>query len=80
MDTLVDRIQRRGRSFEQQIATDYLIQLNQLYEDLIENFQLCPVLTVPADRLDFVTNGDHLKLISEKIMEHLHGREYVSFD
>ncbi|MBN1259508.1 MAG: deoxynucleoside kinase [Anaerolineae bacterium] len=78
--TLIQRIQRRGRSFEQQIATEYLEQLNELYEALFENFTLCPVLTVPADRLDFVTNGDHLKLISEKIMERLHGKEVVSFD
>jgi len=78
--TLQDRIQRRGRPFERDIATSYLEQLNQLYEEWIDGFSLCPVLTVPSDDLDFVLNPDHLELITEKILEKLQGREEVVFD
>lgn len=78
--TLQDRIQRRGRPFEQDIAASYLEQLNQLYEEWIDGFSLCPVLTVPSDDLDFVLNPDHLELITEKILEKLQGREEVVFD
>ncbi len=78
--TLLERIQRRARTFERNIAADYIAQLNQLYETWYHTFSLCPVLTVPADRLDFVANGDHLSLITEKIMERLHGKETVSFE
>ena len=78
--TLKERIQHRGRSYEQSISTAYLRQLNELYEGWIKDFSLCPILTVPSDALDFVTNQKHLELIAEKILERLHGREEVVFE
>jgi len=78
--TLQKRIQRRGRPYEQNIAASYLKQLNELYEEWIDGFSLCPVLTVPSDDLDFVLNPIHLDLITEKILEKLQGREEVVFD
>jgi len=77
--TLLDRISQRGRSFEQNIAPAYLDQLNSLYAAWMESFTLCPVLTVPADDLDFVHNGAHLDLIIRKIEEKLSGKEEVIF-
>ncbi len=77
--TLLNRISQRGRSFEQNIAPAYLDQLNSLYAAWMEGFRLCPVLTVPADDLDFVHNGAHLDLIIGKINEKLSGKEEVIF-
>jgi deoxyadenosine/deoxycytidine kinase len=78
--TLQERIHRRGRSYEKNMSRDYLEQLNELYEAWIEGFSLCPVLTVPTDALDFVANHGHLELITEKVLEKLHGREEVVFE
>jgi len=78
--TLMARIAQRGRPFERNIAPEYLAQLNELYEEWIGRFNLCPVLTVPSDRLDFVANSHHLDLIVEKVLEKLQGREVVEFD
>ena len=78
--TLKHRIALRGRDFEQDIPTEYLEQLNELYEEWAHNFSLCPMLTVPSDNLDFVKNDSHLELIIAKIMEKLHGKEVVVFD
>lgn len=77
--TLMARIAQRGRPFERNIAPKYLEQLNQLYEEWIARFNLCPVLTVPSDRLDFVGNSHHLDLVMEKVMDKLQGREEVTF-
>jgi deoxyadenosine/deoxycytidine kinase len=77
--TLLQRIALRGRSFEQNIAPQYLEDLNILYEAWMQDFSLCPVLTVPADRLDFVHDPAHLDLISRKIEEKLSGKEEVVF-
>ncbi len=77
--TLKDRIQKRGRSYEEQIDPKYLDQLNHLYEDWIDNFQLCPVLTVPGDDLDFVSNNGHFDLITHKMEEKLTGKDEVVF-
>lgn len=78
--TLMARIAQRGRPFERSIMPEYLEQLNGLYEEWIGKFNLCPVLTVPSDRLDFVANSHHLDLIVEKVLEKLQGREVVEFD
>ncbi|MGA9347388.1 MAG: deoxynucleoside kinase [Anaerolineae bacterium] len=78
--TLKQRIAIRGRDFEQDIPTDYLERLNELYEEWVNSFTLCPMLTVPSDSLDFVRNNSHMELITAKIMEKLHGKETVVFD
>lgn len=77
--TLLQRIALRGRSYERNIAPEYLASLNVLYEVWMQNFSLCPVLTVPADRLDFVHETAHLDLILCKINEKLSGKEEVVF-
>ncbi len=78
--TLMDRIQHRGRAYERQISAEYLEQLNKLYEEWIGRFSLCPVLTVPADDLDFVANSWHLDLVVRKVQEKLTGKEEVIFE
>ena len=78
--TLRRRIAQRGREFERGISPDYLAQLNELYEEWTANFTLCPVLTVPADDLDFVKNSSHLDLIVSKTMDKLQGKEVVVFE
>ncbi|HKJ26082.1 MAG TPA: deoxynucleoside kinase, partial [Anaerolineales bacterium] len=79
VETLVHRINLRARDFESDISSEYLEQLNGLYKEWISSFSLCPVLTVPADKLDFVDNPGHIDLIAEKINEKLHGKEEVYF-
>jgi len=73
--TLRNRIASRGRDYERTIAPEYLQSLNDLYEDWIENFTLCPVLAVPADDLDYVAHPGHLRLILEKVQDKLTGKE-----
>lgn len=77
--TLIKRIKIRNRDYEQSISPTYLEQLNVLYESWINHFTLCPVLTVPSDNLDYVTNPRHFELISTKIEEKLQGKEEVNF-
>jgi len=77
---LLERIKLRGRTYERRINEDYLKQLNQLYEDWIHHFSLCPVLTVPADDLDYVANSSHLDLVVRKVQEKLTGKEEVIFE
>jgi len=77
--TLQERITRRGRDYEQSIQPSYLDRLNALYESWIAAFTLCPVLTVPADDLDYVLHRAHLRLVARKIHEKLAGKEEVHF-
>jgi deoxyadenosine/deoxycytidine kinase len=79
-DTLMQRIAQRNRDYERDMQRDYLQDLNNLYEQWIERFTLCPVLTVPADRLNYVSHPVHLDLIVRKIQEKLSGKDVVIFD
>ena len=79
VDTLKHRITLRNRDYERSIPAEYLDNLNKLYEDWINHFTLCPVLTVPADDLDFVAHPRHLDLIVTKVKERLTGNEEVRF-
>ena len=79
VSTLQERIRLRGRDYERQITADYLRQLNELYESWISRFSLCPVLTVPADDLDYVAIPAHLDLIVRKVEEKLTGKDEVVF-
>ncbi|HET91564.1 MAG TPA: deoxynucleoside kinase [Chloroflexi bacterium] len=78
--TLYERIQHRGRPYEQEIEVGYLERLNELYDAWIDGFTLCPVLSVPSDALDFVLHSEHLELITSRVLDKLQGREEVIFD
>lgn len=75
--TLIERILRRGRDFEQDVSPLYLQQLNELYASWIEDFTLCPVLTIDSDRLDFVRFDADFDFIRENILKKLGRREKV---
>lgn len=77
--TLLGRIRGRGRGIESGITTDYLQLLNDYYDKWLANFDLCPVLTIPSDDLDFVKKPRHLRTIIQKIQDKLVGKEEVVF-
>lgn len=78
-DTLLKRISMRGRDYERKISREYLSQLNSLYAQWIDGFTLCPVLTVPADNLDYVAQAHHLDLVAQKVEQKLTGKDEVVF-
>ncbi len=79
VETLQTRITWRDRTYERKISDDYLAQLNRLYQEWIDGFTLCPVLTVPADDLDYVGQPRHFELVLRKVQEKLTGKDEVVF-
>ncbi len=74
--TLLQRIAQRGRPFEQNMDPAYLGELNDLYEEWMRGFKVCPSLTLTTDSLDFVHDGEVLESVVEQIQLHLGvGRE-----
>lgn len=69
--TLKQRIALRGRKMEQDIPTAYLNRLNALYEDWFTRYSLSPVLVLPTDTLDYMTNLVDQVDLFRKIEKHL---------
>lgn len=69
--TLLDRIAQRGRDFEREISPSYLAQLNSLYNRWIDDFALCPVLTIDANVIDFVHSQADFEIVAQAILRQL---------
>jgi deoxyadenosine/deoxycytidine kinase len=76
---LLERIGRRGRTIETGITADYLALLETFYEEWIQGFELCPVLTIRTDDLDFVHRPEHLDIVVGRIRDRLAGKEELVF-
>jgi deoxyadenosine/deoxycytidine kinase len=63
------RITNRGRPSEKNVPVSYLRRLHRLYEDWIGRYDLSPVIEIPTDRVDYVTDivdrFDVLKMIEK---------------
>lgn len=79
VDVLMERIRVRARDMETGISKDYLALLNSFYDDWMQNFDICPVLTLRTDDLDFVHKSKHLNLVVKRIQEKLSGKEEMVF-
>ncbi len=76
---IYQRILSRGRAIESGITPEYLSLLDSFYKDWMDVFDVCPVLTIRTDDLDFVHKSGHLDIVVQRIQEKLAGREEVVF-
>ncbi len=70
---LVDNIQKRGRDYEQQMQLEYLRNLNQRYDDFINNKYRGQVMVIDKDNLDFEHNPKDFAQIVDRIDQTLFG-------
>ncbi len=76
---LLDRIRERARAMEAGITQEYLQLLDTYYQEWLVKFDLCPVLTIKTDDLDFVHRPHHLEVVVNRIQEILAGKEEMEF-
>jgi deoxyadenosine/deoxycytidine kinase len=79
VETLMKRIQRRGREIETGITFEYLSLLESFYKEWLDSFDLCPVLVIPSQNLNFVEKPEHLDIVVDRIQDRLAGKEDVIF-
>jgi deoxyadenosine/deoxycytidine kinase len=76
---LMERIRCRARDMETGISPDYLALLDTFYDDWMSQFDLCPVLTLHTDDLDFVHQPKHMDHVVQRVNEMLAGKEEIVF-
>ncbi len=70
---LVDRIQKRGREYEENIRLDYLKRLNGFYDKWISGYKDGPLLTIDIDNNNFAENEEDFADIVKRIDAELFG-------
>ena len=71
--TLVNQIQIRGRSYENNIRLDYLKRLNERYEAWIQSYKKGKLLVIDCNNIDFIQNKSDLSMIIDKVDAEIHG-------
>ncbi len=71
--TLVNQIQIRGRSYENNIRIDYLKRLNERYEAWIQGYNKGKLLIIDVNEIDFIKNKSDLSMIIDKVEANVHG-------
>ncbi|MEZ0395061.1 MAG: deoxynucleoside kinase [Anaerolineales bacterium] len=79
VEVLMERIRRRARNIETGISADYLALLDTFYDEWLRSFDLCPVLTIRTDDLDYVHQSEALDTVVERIQAKLGGKEEIVF-
>ncbi|WP_019911922.1 deoxynucleoside kinase [Paenibacillus sp. HW567] len=73
LDTLLKRIAKRGRSFEEDIAPAYLEQLIEDYDEAMASLALTEpstrIVTIDGNQVDFVENNEDFTAIAAHLKE-----------
>ena len=68
---LLENIKKRGRDYEQQIAPQYLEQINKGYVEFLKTIPEANRLVVDVTNLDFVDRRTDYERILDTVMEHM---------
>lgn len=78
IETLLERIRKRGRPFERDISPEYLSALADSYNRFFFHYEVTPVLIVNTENLDFVNNQKDFENLYHAIMTTPSGRIFYS--
>jgi deoxyadenosine/deoxycytidine kinase len=78
LETLLQRVKKRGNPIESRIDEDYLRRLSDAYTRYFLNYTGSPLLIVNSERLNFVDNPDHFELLLDRLDAMRGGREYFN--
>jgi deoxyadenosine/deoxycytidine kinase len=78
LQTLRERITRRGIDYEQQIRDEYLLRLSESYTRFFYDYDDSALLTVNTQSVDLINNAEDYQAILEKINNIHSGRHYFN--
>jgi deoxyguanosine kinase len=78
VDTLLARVRMRGVSFEQSIPDEYLARLADAYARYFYQYDEAPLLIINSERLNFVDNAAHLRMLLARVESMRARREFFN--
>lgn len=76
--TLIKRISKRGRDFENKISPDYIEALNEVYNEYFFRYQKSPLLIINTNDIDFVNNKKDLEELISYIRQPVSGTKFFN--
>jgi deoxyguanosine kinase len=78
VETLIERVHRRGVQFERTVPAHYLARLADAYSRYFYRYDAAPLLIVNSERLNFVDEPDHFALLCARIAGMRGQREFFN--
>ena len=78
VNTLMERIKKRGRHIERHIEPTYLERLNEAYANFFHHYSAAPLLVVNAADIDFINNEGDYEQLKTQILNTTSGRHYFN--
>ncbi|MDI1360463.1 deoxynucleoside kinase [Methylotenera sp.] len=78
IDALMERIEERSVTYEQDIPREYIERLANAYSEFFHNYDASPVLIVNNEKLNVLKNEDALDLLLNRIMQIKGQREFFN--
>ncbi len=78
VSTLIERVHKRGVGYERAISEHYLARLADAYTGYFYQYTTAPLLIVNSERLNFVDEPEHLRLLLGRISAMRGQREFFN--
>lgn len=78
VQTLMERIRKRGRHYERMMESSYLQRLSEAYTQFFYHYHDAPLLIVNAEDIDFVNNDADYRQLLDTITNIRTGRHYYN--
>ncbi len=75
---LMERIRKRRRTYERELADSYITEMTRAYEYFFHHYQSSPLLVIDTSRIDFVGREDDLLEVQAQIEKMENGVQFVS--
>ena len=77
-ETLIERVRRRGASYEKGMPDEYLVRLSETYMRYFYQYTAAPLLIVNSENLNFVDSPGDFDLLLERVSAMRGPREFFS--
>lgn len=78
VDALMDRIEERNISYEQDMPREYIARLAEAYSEFFHAFDASPLLIVNNEKLNIIKDPEAFDLLIERIGQIKSSREYFN--
>ncbi|KIO48596.1 deoxynucleoside kinase [Nitrosospira sp. NpAV] len=76
--TLIERVKRRGNTFEKNISQEYLWRLAESYTRFFHQYEDAPVMMINSENLNFVDSQEDFDLLLQQLEQMRSPREYFN--